>query len=460
MKLFFDDEAFDGQLQRSVGKADSGMANVGECIAIAEQIAPGDRDSWYASWSGFADRLSDRADAARAAGHRVSARNAYLRSAEYYRQAFFFHRENLDGTELRTAYAASVRAFRSALDLLDHPARILSGPVPGYIFAPIGADGACPTILHIGGYDNTAEELYASVGGALARGYAFAAVNGPGQGAVLYDQRVPMRPNWENVVPAMFDAVAAEPEVDPERLVLVGRSFGGFLAPRGAAGEQRLAAMVVDPGQYDLSATLAARIGPLAERVNDPAADAAFEALRDRPGMTEFLAPRQVTHGVSTVRAYCAEMMRYSSADTVARITLPDPRRRQRDRSRVNRTGHDPLRPPHLPEGLPALHEGGGRRGALRGHGAAGFLGCRLRLAGRPASALIPSRAPIAAGSAEGEGFEPSAGDRPATVFKTVAFDRSATPPRRAPRSHRVEARSLRYGPRGEVAEWLKATAC
>ena len=46
MKLYFDDESFDGQLQRSVGKANSGMANVVECLAVAEQITPGDRDSW------------------------------------------------------------------------------------------------------------------------------------------------------------------------------------------------------------------------------------------------------------------------------------------------------------------------------------------------------------------------------------------------------------------------------
>jgi hypothetical protein len=91
------------------------MANVGECLAIAEQITPGDRDSWYQGWSGFAARLVGQADEAAKAGHRVSARGAYLRAAEYFRQAFFFHRENLDGDELRTAYASSVRAFRSAL---------------------------------------------------------------------------------------------------------------------------------------------------------------------------------------------------------------------------------------------------------------------------------------------------------------------------------------------------------
>jgi dienelactone hydrolase len=39
-----------------------------------------------------------------------------------------------------------------------------------------------------------------------------------------------MRPDWENVVPAMFDAVTAHPEVDSGKVALVGRSFGGVLA--------------------------------------------------------------------------------------------------------------------------------------------------------------------------------------------------------------------------------------
>ena len=33
MKVFFDDEEFDGQLQRAVGKAFEGCADVGECFA-------------------------------------------------------------------------------------------------------------------------------------------------------------------------------------------------------------------------------------------------------------------------------------------------------------------------------------------------------------------------------------------------------------------------------------------
>lgn len=44
----------------------------------------------------------------------------------------------------------------------------------------------------------------------------------------------------------MFDILAAAPEVDEQRIVLVGRSFGGVIAPRGAAGEDRLADLIED----------------------------------------------------------------------------------------------------------------------------------------------------------------------------------------------------------------------
>lgn len=323
MKLYFDDQNFDGQLQRSVGKADSGMANVGECLVIASGITPGDRDSWYRAWTDFGLRLAGQADAALAAGHLVSARGAYLRASEYLRQAFFFHRENLDGSELRLAYGASVDAFHKAAPLLAHGATVLTGELSGYLFTPAGSTGPLPTLLHIGGYDGTAEELYASVYPALERGYAFAAIDGPGQGAMLYDRRIPMRPDWENVVPAMVDALIERPEVDPERIVLVGRSFGGVIAPRGASGEPRLAALVVDPGQYDMGAAVVGRLGPNAQHLDDPAADPQFQAFLQNPAMAALLEPRMVTNGTPTVRGYFQDMIRYHNRDAAPKISCP-----------------------------------------------------------------------------------------------------------------------------------------
>jgi len=267
MKLCFDDEGFDGELQRTVSKCDAGMANVGESLYIASQIVAGDRDSWYAAWSGFADRLVAHATVADGAGLAVSAASQRLRAAEYYRQASFWHRDDLDGKAMTTAYRASVDAFRPALPKLPRPGRVVAGATPGYLFKPPDA-GPFPIILHIGGYDSTAEKLYASAYPALDRGWALVGLDGPGQGKVLYERRVPQRPDWEHVVPGMFDLVAGLPEVDSKQIVLVGRSFDGVLAPRGAAGTPQLAALIVDPSQYDMAVGLAARLGELWKHID------------------------------------------------------------------------------------------------------------------------------------------------------------------------------------------------
>ena len=322
MKLYFDDEAFDGQLQRSVGKSDAGMANVGECLYIASQITAGDRDSWYRVWSAFADGLIAQAEAALAAGHTVSARTRYLRATEYHRQAFFFHRDDLSCTELTTSYAASLAAFAKALPLLDHPAQIVEGDTPGYLFTPAG-EGPFPTILHIGGYDGTAEEEYAAVPEAISRGWAILLLDGPGTGRPLYQRGVVQRPDWENVVPGMVDLALTLPAIDPARIVLLGRSFGGFLAPRGASAEPRLAALVVDPGQLDMAEGLPKRMGELWDHVDDPSAEDQFQSLMQIPALAALFGPRLATHGLTSVRAYVGGMRAYTSREQAPLITCP-----------------------------------------------------------------------------------------------------------------------------------------
>ena len=322
MKLFFDDEAFDGQLQRSVAKTDAGMATVGECLAIAAQITPGDRASWYQAWSAFAARLVEQADQAARAGHRVSARDEYLRASEYFRQAFFFHRDSLDAVELTTGYAASVHAFSSALPLFDHPGEVLTGDTSGYLFTPTTSGPPYPTILHLGGYDGTAEELYASAAPALARGYAFAAVDGPGQGAMLYERRVPMRPDWEHVVrpwsTRSWPDATSTPTASSSS---AGRS--AVCSPPRRSGR-------ASPGRDDR------RPGPVrrgrrrhgqARRSRGPGArprgGRAVRVAADHPRPAGAVRPRMVTHGVTTVRAYCADLLRYTNADTAAQVACP-----------------------------------------------------------------------------------------------------------------------------------------
>jgi fermentation-respiration switch protein FrsA (DUF1100 family) len=158
---------------------------------------------------------------------------------------------------------------------------------------------------------------------ALDRGWAFVGLDDPGQSSVLYDRRVPQRPDWGHVMPGMFELVARLPGVDARRIVLVGRSFGGLLAPRGAAGTPELAGLVVDPGQYDMGAGVAARLGALWHHVHDPAAKGQFDALLKIPALLSLLGPRMVTNGVADPQSYFRDLCRYTSAELAPSIRCP-----------------------------------------------------------------------------------------------------------------------------------------
>jgi dipeptidyl aminopeptidase/acylaminoacyl peptidase len=60
------------------------------------------------------------------------------------------------------------------------------------------------------------------------------------------------RPDWEAVIGPVVDFALTRPEVDPDRIALMGISLGGYLAPRAASAEPRIAACIADPGEFSL----------------------------------------------------------------------------------------------------------------------------------------------------------------------------------------------------------------
>jgi hypothetical protein len=331
MVAFMPTTDFDGQLSRSLTAATRGSADLGEVFAVAERIVAGDVDSWAREWVATAQSVRAEADRAHQAGDLVDARRAYLRASEYYRQSFFFARTTLDDPVLASGYASHVETFQAAVPLLSYPTSPVELDqdgirVHGYLLRPDDSGLPRPTVLAPAGYDSTAESGFPSTAvSALERGFNCLVFEGPGQGGVLYVDRQFMRPDYEVVVSPVVDWLMTQAGVDPAALVLFGRSFAGYLAPRAASVDHRFAALVCDPAQYDFGAAIRARMGEDTWRRlqdHDPTLESDLVSMMMRdPVAANGQQWRMTAHGVTTLGDYLRELSRYTIAEMAGQIT-------------------------------------------------------------------------------------------------------------------------------------------
>lgn len=256
MQFIFKDQTFSFELLRTLSYAPYGGADIGECLRTAYRIQEGDLESWYTEWNATAAKIHSLADAALRSGQLVSAREAYLRASNYFRTAEFFLHGNQDDPRIMDTWGSSRATFRQAIQLMDNPVEVVHIPyenttLTGYLYLVDHSGAPRPTLIIHGGYDSTGEELYlGGAAAALQRGYNCLTFEGPGQGSAIREQRLPFRPDWENVVTPVVDYVLSRPEADPKRIALMGISLGGLLAPRAAAFEHRLAACIANDGVF------------------------------------------------------------------------------------------------------------------------------------------------------------------------------------------------------------------
>jgi pimeloyl-ACP methyl ester carboxylesterase len=258
MKIFFKDPVFDGQLLRALNHVYFGGADIGECLSTASRIHEGDTSQWHDEWSATAERINRLAEESYRKGHHQSAREAYLRASNYFRTAYIFLMRTPIDPRMPRAFDRQREAFRKAAALFLAPPEPLEipferGHLAGYFYRA-GSDGSPRrTLIVNGGYDSTAEELYFfAAAAALRRGYNCLCFDGPGQGEAVIKRELYFRPDWENVIRPIVDYLLTRPDVDPDRIAMMGISFGGYLAPRAASAEPRLAALIADPGQFSL----------------------------------------------------------------------------------------------------------------------------------------------------------------------------------------------------------------
>jgi len=266
MKIVFQDPTFSSQLLWVIGKTYYKGAEIGECLSTAYRIKEGDFESWHQEWLKTAERVNKYADESLASGHKVSARESYLRACNYYRAAEFLLIDPTD-PRIQTTWGKSKECFSKAAALFSPPFEPLEIPyeqtttLPGYFYRTDNDNSSNssnnnrrtprPTLIVHGGFDSTLEELYASAAGpALERGYNCLTFEGPGQGGVIRKQKIPFRYDWEKVVSPVVDYALSRTQVDPKHIALMGISMGGYLAARAAAFEQRISACILYNGVY------------------------------------------------------------------------------------------------------------------------------------------------------------------------------------------------------------------
>jgi alpha-beta hydrolase superfamily lysophospholipase len=330
--LFDDDIQFWFETMRVIGHASYGGADFGEVIATASRITARDYDSWHDAWLDTAERVAGEA----ATAHPITARDGFLRASTYFRSAEFFLHGNPGDPRIDYAFAKGVACFQAAITQMPgvEPVEIPyeNTTLSGYFYRASG-DGPKPTLVMHNGFDGSVEELhfFGAVGG-QERGYHVLTFDGPGQATAVHRDKLPFRPDWENVVGPVLDFLLIDPTVDPARIALLGVSLGGMLAPRAAAYEPRLAAVVAVDGIYDASTAITKFLNmdraEIERRANAPhnrELDELIAAGRaDSPTIRWAYDHGRYVMGVDTDRQVLAAMLRYHVMDGIAeQITCP-----------------------------------------------------------------------------------------------------------------------------------------
>ncbi len=190
--------------------------------------------------SAVAERHERLARQAEDAGHGITAGEHWYAAAMLWGMAVWPLWEpspallELDDRKNR-AYLAWGKHASHRVERVDVP--FGNASLPAWFHVPPSYDGTpLPTVVAVGGMDAAREIIVAREGdGYMARGFAVLAVDGPGQGEAPIHGVYVNATNWIDAGEAIVAWCRTRPEVDMQRLVCTGTSFGSFWITQIAA---------------------------------------------------------------------------------------------------------------------------------------------------------------------------------------------------------------------------------
>lgn len=211
--------------------------------SVLAKLTSKDPDLWAAEWSRVAQPYEEAGKAHEQAGRINQAREAYIQAYTYYAA----------GRYPVPHCSGKLQSFRKSLELYENAGRYFDPPlkrteipfhekmIPAYL--RLRLDGKKhPVIINVGGIDGFKAEAFEYEEAMHRSGLSTCAIDMPGVG----ESPIKASTDSQSLFSAVIDYLSMLPEVDAERIGIVGRSFGGYWAAKMAFVEaQRLRASVV-----------------------------------------------------------------------------------------------------------------------------------------------------------------------------------------------------------------------
>ena len=219
-----------------------------------ERAAEVSVDEWYGYWMDRCDDYERGGDAALAEGSTITGGDLLWTASlcAHYAQYIWWK----DPDVRQAGQSRKVDLYRRAAPHLDPPAERVDIPfeetaIPAYLRLPGRGTAPFPCVVLIGGLESTKEESRLFEELCLARGLATFAFDGPGQGELF--PKFGVQPRFERYTSVVVDHLEGRDDIDGGRIGVLGRSLGGYYAPRSAAADPRIRAAVAWGACYDLS---------------------------------------------------------------------------------------------------------------------------------------------------------------------------------------------------------------
>jgi pimeloyl-ACP methyl ester carboxylesterase len=211
------------------------------------------------------------ARAAEAAGHGQTARELYWNAVEHYREAQHAIFED-DNQEKIYLHGKMLECFEGIMRHADHPIERVEIPFEGShiqgVFHMLPGRKKAPVALFCPGMDMTKEAILNPYHHPFVeRGLACLHIDGPGQGTSNIRKIRVTADNYERAGIAAIDFLSRRPEVDKDKIVVSGFSFGSFWGMRIAALDPRVKAVATAAACYGPKAAIFEQASPRFKQV-------------------------------------------------------------------------------------------------------------------------------------------------------------------------------------------------